>query len=126
MKQELLSEAFELAWKKLRSLDGDKYVSLLASLAAGARETGREEIILNESDRERYGEAIAAEANRICASSLTLSRQTRPIAGGLILSQGSIEVNCALDTLLSLRRNELAGAAAGLLFDQGAAGEEKD
>ncbi|MCR4771113.1 MAG: V-type ATP synthase subunit E [Oscillospiraceae bacterium] len=126
MKQDLVSEAFGLALKKLRSLDDDKYISLLASLAAGAKETGTEEIILNESDRERFGEAVAAEANRLCSGSLTLSRQTRPIVGGLILSQGNIEVNCALDTLLSLRRNELAGAAAGLLFDQGAAGEEKD
>lgn len=117
MKQALVGEAFELALKKLCSLDAEKYISLLASLAAEARELGTEEIILNESDRERFGQAVADQANRICGASMTLSEQSRPIVGGLILSQGKIEVNCALDTLLSLRRNELSAEAAKLLFE---------
>ena len=97
-------------------MDGGRYVKLLASLAVKASETGREQIILNPRDREACGEAVVAEANRISGKQLSLSEETRPIVGGLILTQGKIEVNCALDTLAALRRNELSSEAAGLLF----------
>ena len=116
-KQELLSAAFARAVELLRALDRDKYVKLLAALAARASETGTEQIILNPEDRAACGEEIAAEANRLSGKSLTLSGETRPIVGGLILSQGRIEVNCALDTLAELRRSELSAEAARMLFN---------
>jgi V/A-type H+-transporting ATPase subunit E len=115
-KQELLSAAFARAVELLRALDRDKYVKLLAALAVRASETGTEQIILNPEDRAAFGEEIAAEANRLSGKSLTLSQETRPIVGGLILSQGRIEVNCALDTLAELRRSELSAEAARMLF----------
>lgn len=116
VKQELLGDVFRRAVGCLRAMEGERYVSLLASLAAKASETGTEQIILNPEDREKYGAAVVAEANRVSGRQLTLAEETRPIVGGLILTQGRIEVNCALDTLAALRRSELAGEAAGLLF----------
>ena len=116
VKQDLLSEAFDQAVLYLRSMDAQRYVRLLSSLAQKASETGREEIILNAEDRERYGGALM-EALSSAGLNLTLSQETRPIVGGLILSQGRIEVNCALDRLAALHRSELAGDAATLLFD---------
>jgi V/A-type H+-transporting ATPase subunit E len=116
VKQELLTQVFDRAVDCLREMDGGRYVKLLASLAVKASETGREQIILNPRDREACGEAVVAEANRISGKQLSLSEETRPIVGGLILTQGKIEVNCALDTLAALRRNELSSEAAGLLF----------
>lgn len=115
VKQDLLSEAFDRAVLYLRNMDADRYVKLLASLAQKASETGSEEIILNPEDRAQYGEALMA-AVKSTGMKLTLSEETRPIMGGLILSQGRIEVNCALDTLADLHRSELAGEAARLLF----------
>lgn len=115
VKQDLLSEAFDRAVLYLRNMDADRYVKLLASLAQKASETGSEEIILNPEDRAQYGEDLMA-AVKSAGMKLTLSEETRPIMGGLILSQGRIEVNCALDTLADLHRSELAGEAARLLF----------
>ena len=114
-KQELLTEAFDRAVLYLRNLDGDRYTHLLFELAKKASETGSEAIILNAEDRTKYGGALMDEI-RSAGLALTLSEETRPIIGGLILSQGRIEVNCALDRLAELRRNELAGEAARLLF----------
>jgi V/A-type H+-transporting ATPase subunit E len=115
VKQDLLSEAFDRAVLYLRNLDEERYVLLLASLARKASETGSEEIILNPADRAKYGEALMKTLKESgCA--LTLAEETRPIIGGLILSQGRIEVNCALDTLAELHRSELSGEAARLLF----------
>ena len=115
VKQDLLTEAFDRAVLYLRNLDEERYVRLLASLAQKTSETGSEEIILNPEDRDRYGEALM-EALKSTGSRLALSEETRPIIGGLILSQGRIEVNCALDTLAALHRSELAGEVARLLF----------
>ncbi len=117
VKQKLLSAAFSRAVELLRAMDREKYVKLLAALAVRASETGTEQIILNPEDRAAYGEAIAAEARRLSGKDLTLSEETRPIVGGLILSQGRIEVNCALDTLAELRKSELSAEAARMLFN---------
>ena len=115
VKQDVLSEAFDRAVLYLRNLEKERYVKLLSSLARKASETGTEEIILNPEDREKLGGALLEELKR-SGSRLTLSEETRPIVGGLILSQGRIEINCALDTLADLHRSELAGEAARLLF----------
>ena len=115
VKQDVLSEAFDRAVLYLRNLEKERYVKLLSSLARKASETGSEEIILNPEDREKLGGALLEELKR-SGSRLTLSEETRPIVGGLILSQGRIEINCALDTLADLHRSELAGEAARLLF----------
>lgn len=117
LKQALVAKAFTQAVALLAAQDEDKYIALLASLAAKASETGSEQIYLNKADRARLGDRVVQAANKLCKGSLTLAEGDRPIVGGLILSQGSIEVNCALDTLAELRKNELAGQAARLLFD---------
>lgn len=116
VKQELLSKAFSLAVDKLRALPEQDYIRLLASLAVHASETGKEQLILNADDREKYGEAIVKQANAISGKSLSLSEETRPIVGGLILSQGRIEINCTLDALAAQSRTELSAEAAKLLF----------
>jgi len=115
-KQELVARTFDRAVERLCALEDEPYALLLAKLAAAASETKREQIILNERDRARVGSRVAEEANRLSGGSLSLAEETRPIVGGLILSQGKIEVNCALDTLAALRRNELAGKVSALLF----------
>ena len=116
VKQELLEKAFALAVEKLRALPEKEYIGLLASLADRASETGAEQIILNAEDRVKYGEAIVKQANALSGKALTLSEETRPIVGGLILSQGRIEVNCTLDTLAAQSRSALSMEAAKLLF----------
>ena len=67
-------------------------------------------------DEDLLGDGALLEELKRSGSRLTLSEETRPIVGGLILSQGRIEINCALDTLADLHRSELAGEAARLLF----------
>ena len=49
---------------------------------------------------------------------LTVSQETRPIRGGVILSDGGVEVNCAFDTLVRLSRPELERQVAQILFDE--------
>ncbi len=49
---------------------------------------------------------------------LTLAEETRPMEGGFVLCDGKIEVNCTFDALIRLRRDELAGQVAKMLFQE--------
>ncbi|MCQ4864572.1 V-type ATP synthase subunit E [Pseudoflavonifractor phocaeensis] len=48
---------------------------------------------------------------------LTLAEETRPIRGGVILSDGDVEVNCTFETLVRLQREAMSGEVAKALFD---------
>lgn len=120
-KQELLDKAFQLALEKLTAMPEDGQVGLIAKLAAEASTDGTGTMILNAADRAAFGEKALEKANSILSAAgknaqLKLADETRDIPGGLILSSGSIEVNCAYDTLVRLKRGEITGEVAKFLF----------
>ena len=122
LKQEMIGKVFEMAVEKILSMPEDQYVDFLKSLAVKASRTGKEQIILSPGDRARYGKKIAVAANEALlakgkTASLTLSEKTGGFRGGLILSEGRVEVNCSIETIIELRRNELAGEVAKLLYE---------
>ena len=121
-KQEIVSEAFARAEEKLSALSGDAYIEFLASLAARASVTGREEILLNEKDRDAAGRKAAARANELLAAQgrpafLTLAADAGDFTGGLILRDGSITVNCTIAALIAEARQSQASEVAAELFD---------
>ena len=61
--QEMRERAFAAALKQLSELPDGEYVGLLAGLAAEASSTGREEVILSQKDRARYGKQVVTQAN---------------------------------------------------------------
>ena len=120
-KQEMVAKAFADASYALANLPEDRYVQFLASQAARAASSGTEELVFNERDRKAVGAKVAEAANALLAQrgvkgSLTVSADTRAISGGVIVRQGNIEVNCAVETLVQLRRSELASQVAEILF----------
>ena len=119
-KQEMLQKAFDTALAYLLDLPEDKYVALLADLAVRAARTGSEQVILSQKDRTRFGKQAVTAANEKLGDKgrLTLSQETRPIQGGLILSDGDVEVNCTFETLVRLQRGELDREVAKVLFDE--------
>jgi V/A-type H+/Na+-transporting ATPase subunit E len=121
LKQEMISEVFEIAVKKLKTLPEDKYVAFASALAAGASRSGEEKVLLSGSDKKLYGAQIVAAANKLLASqgkkaSLKLDEETAEIMGGVILRDGRIESNCSIETLVASCRAELAAEVAKLLF----------
>ena len=119
-KQEMVDKAFELAGRKLRGIDDDKYIAWLAGIAAEAASEGDEEIVLDEQDK-----AIAAKllekANGILAgqgkkAELKLGYTAKDIGAGLILRRGDITVDCTVAEMLAASRKELASEVASKLF----------
>ena len=120
-KQEMVAKAFDDASAKLASLPEEQYVKFLASQVAAAAATGKETLIFNARDKAAVGAKVAKTANAALEKQgipggLTVSDETRDISGGVIVRQGNIEVNCAVETLVSLRRSELASQVAEILF----------
>lgn len=122
VRQALVAEVFEKALNQLTALAPADYEGFLIRLAVNATLTGTEEILLNPADRQNYGPQVLLGANQALAGSgknaaLTLSAETRSIAGGLILKAGPVESNCSLEVLVALARNTLTAEVAGRLFD---------
>ena len=115
-KQEMVEKAYDLALQKLCSLPEEKYTAVLAELLVRASSTGKEEVIFSEADRRKVGKAAVEKANQEGGKNLTLSGETRSIPGGFILRSGSVEVNCAFDTLVRLQKAETAGDVVKKLF----------
>lgn len=121
MKQEMVSKAFELAVDKVCSLPEDEYVAFLARQAANAADTGLEEIVFNEKDKAAVGKKVAKSANDLLGErglpgKLTVSEAVCNIRGGLLLRQGDIEVNCAVETIASSLRSQMASEVANAMF----------
>ena len=122
LKQEMVSAAYDKAKEAILAMDEDKYVAFLAAQAGAAALTGREEILLNKTDRDRIGAKLLAAANaaavkRGLPGEMKLSDETRAVSGGLILRRGSIEVNCTLEKLLEMSRSALDAEVASVLFN---------
>ncbi len=122
-KQDCLNDAFDQAQAQLLALPDAEYADLLAKLAVKAARTGKEEILLNARDLKRVGGQVVDKANALLTTAgktdkvaLTLSKETREMAGGLMLRDGNVEVNCAFETQLRVLREEMAGQVAGILF----------
>ncbi len=67
-KQQVLTEAFDLALEKLCALSEADYVRLLAGLALQAVSTGREQLIFSARDRARVGKQVVVAVNEALAS----------------------------------------------------------
>ena len=115
-KQAVMEEVYAKALEKLRSLPQDRTVEVLVSLLNEAASQGKGEVLFSAQDRETVGRAAVDAANAQNGGQLTLSGETANIPGGFILRNGSIEVNCAYDTLIRLQKTETAGQVARQLF----------
>lgn len=115
-KQEMLDKAYATALAQLNTLPDDAMTNLLAQLARKASTTGKEEVLLSASARKSVGQAVVAKANADGGLNLTLSDKAGAFDGGLVLSDGDVEVNCTFDTLVRLTRSETASEVAKVLF----------
>lgn len=123
VRQSLVYEVFEKALAALSALPPADYSALLIRLAVNASLTGAEEILMNPADHQRYGSEVVAGANqqlRVQGKQglLTLSAETRPFSGGLILKSGPIESNCTLEVLVKLAQHSMTAEVARHLFPE--------
>ena len=139
----MVDEAFATARKEILNLSEDKYLELLLALlykaycqqtedARLSRELYGEEdapeasvceLLLSERDHDRLGKKLLSMAEAKwkeegLSELPVLSDDTAPIAGGLILRFGSIEINCSVDALFGSLRSEWEGKVVARLFPE--------
>lgn len=114
-KQNMVAKSFDLAKERLISLPASDYIAFLAGLIKQAAPTGEGTLILNEKDRAAIGEQLLQAVNAE-GGHLSLSDETRDMAGGFVLRSGAVETNCSVELLLDLCKNELTHQLAELLF----------
>ena len=119
VKQELVSQAFELAKGKFAQMPQAEYVAYLSRQAVKAFNGGEAQLVLNASDKEKYGAQLEALVNVLVKDKghVTVAEETRDMIGGFVLKQGDVEINCVIDILLELIRGELAAQVAQVLFE---------
>lgn len=121
-RQALINETFDRALEELAALPEERYLALLVSLAVKAADDGAGgELLLNERDRDRFGETVTAEVNkRLKGTPLTLASDAAPIVGGVVVRRGRIELNCALDVIVRMLSEDSAFYVSNALFGKGA------
>lgn len=143
-KSDLVDEVFEETLQQMRTLEGEKYTSLLIGLLAAcfleqleaekdsrliygeedAEEPEAYEVILNPRDWDRYGKAVIEGANKKLASRVPKEKLARlklasadpSVDGGLILRCGSVETNSSFSLLFAQLREELEAEVSEALF----------
>jgi V/A-type H+-transporting ATPase subunit E len=120
-KQDMITRAFDEALQRLLALPEPEYVTYLAKLAAAASSTGSEEIVFSPKDQKGCGQKVVDGANKLLAdagkkASLAMSAGTGGFGGGFLMKSGDIEVNCALDAILRLSKEDLTLDVAHALF----------
>ena len=121
-KQDIIQKAFLSAQDRIVNLPEVEYIEFLATLASSSAKTGQAEIILNQRDKDKYGLRLLKAANEKLnangiAGNLQLSEYIGKFAGGLILKQGSIEINCTIEILIELCKDEMSAQLSEVLFD---------
>jgi len=118
VKQDMVSQAFELAKSKFAQMPQAEYVAYLSRQIVDAC-SGEAKLVLNAADKEKYGAQLEALCNVLLKGkgSITVAEETADIIGGFVLKQGNVEVNGTIDILLELIRGELAAQVAQVLFE---------
>lgn len=143
-KSDLVDGVFRGAWDAMKGLSDEAYTALLAGILSAALleqlETERSsmalngedaveipekyEVLLNQNDRTRCGEALitsvcrklAPKASKEALGRLVLSPKTVPIDGGVILRCGDVEINGSFELLFAQLRSELETEVSSALF----------
>lgn len=121
-KQETIDRILDLAEEKINSMDNKEFSDFVEELLLNSAETGDEEVIFSEKDRQRVDPGLVARVNEKLVSMgrkgmLKLGYETRKMKSGFILRKGGIEINCSVDSQIRILRDSLEGEIANLLFE---------
>lgn len=112
-KQKIIEKVFEKSLDMLVNHPNYKRImeAMLLEVAKGG-----EELILSPKDRENLGNEFLKKINENIERDMTLSEETRDIAGGFILWTPEMEINESFKEKIRALRDELETEVARTLF----------
>ena len=120
-KQEIIRDVISQAKASLFDLEEQEYFDVIVKLAKKNVLPQKGEILFSQADLQRLPQDFEQTLNRAVAdqgASLTISRETRPIDGGFVLSYGGVEENCSFTALFDAAHENLQDQVHELLFSE--------
>lgn len=121
-KQKIILEIIEKAKDSIHKMPDDEYFNIILKMVKKYAPKADGEIIFSETDKKRlpkkFEKAVDTAAKETGAK-LTISKETRGIDGGFILSYGGIEVNCSFEALFDAKHDEMQDKVNEILFSGG-------
>jgi len=114
-RRQLVDEAFEASLRQLSALPPDIYVDFAARLMNEAISTGHETVLVGK-DEKHLDQGWLDGYNASHQTSLSLSQERLPIAGGFVLRDDRIDTNCSWEMLLEDVRPEIESEVVKKLF----------
>ena len=116
-KREEIDKTIDGMREYILSLEDGKYFDLLYRMARSVSVDGGE-ILLNKSDLNRLPSDFEKTMEKSGVKA-AVSKNPVDIAGGFILKNGSIEINCSVDAVIEDRRNDIEDYINESIFKQG-------
>ncbi|TDT50937.1 V-type ATP synthase subunit E [Fonticella tunisiensis] len=120
-KQEAIDKVLNTAIRKIQFMSVEEYTNFIERLLLSNIETGDEEVIFSENDKNRIDPDLLKRVNKKLQSEgkkgqLKISGEVRNISSGFILKREGLEVNCSIEAQIRALRDSLQGDIANLLF----------
>ena len=114
-RREVIGKTFETALGVLRALPAENYEAFVTALLENAMITKSEEVLVGRKEKVITA-AWLEKFNKAHDASLTLSSEKLNEAGGFVLSQGRVDVNCTFDMLVHSLTEDLEADVVERLF----------
>lgn len=118
-KQEIISDVIAESKKRIAGLPVRDYFDLMLKLMEKHVQPGEGVVYFSAEDLARipdgYENDVKAAAHR-AGGRLSISKESRNIGPGFILSYGGIEENCTLDALFEEKKDDLTDTVREILF----------
>lgn len=118
-KQRLIGETIAKAKAELKSMDSEAYFGMILKLAVKSAQPGKGEIHFSAKDLARLTGGFEEQLNAALkdkGAALHISKDTRDIDAGFVLTYGGIEENCSFDALFDSAHETLQDKAQEILF----------
>ncbi len=105
-RRSLIDDAIDSAVNRLASLEGDEYLDLIGRLLDSCTLSGKVEVLLAESDRDRIGEELLRE-HSTDQRKFVISEERHSGRGGLVFRSGKVSQNATFDMIAGLAHDDL-------------------
>jgi vacuolar-type H+-ATPase subunit E/Vma4 len=121
VRQQAVDEAFERVLVKIRQMPPDQYFKTLVNMVVAAAVTGKEKIILSDSDKKRLPANFLKLVHQMLeakglSGEIEISDEQRYISSGFVLVSEFTELNYTFESILRMNRDEYEAEAVGGLF----------
>ena len=118
-KQKLIGDTIEKAKAELKGMDTDAYFDMILKLAVKSAQNGKGELLFSAKDLARVPEGFEDRLNAALKdkdAALHISKDTRDIDAGFVLTYGGIEENCSINAIFDSAHELLQDKVQEILF----------